>query len=163
MCPGRRIICVESGPNLVPEAVLSNLLEGVDLQHSAVVRLPNGRDLLVERKSDGNHPLSRDPHTFRDDRLFIIACDDTYAPKQYFDFPGSKCMWCPPPTGHRMHKRSSTVHVALSNPCFELARARGGSKSRPEAATFPAATQHWSFRYGSPCAGRRCRRSFRGS
>jgi len=22
----------------------------------------------------------------RDDRLFIIACDDTYAPKQYFDF-----------------------------------------------------------------------------
>ena len=71
---------------LVPEAVLSNLLEGVDLQHSAVVCLPNGRDLLVERKSDGNHPLSRDPHTFRDDRLFIIACDDTYAPKQYFDF-----------------------------------------------------------------------------
>lgn len=86
MCPGRRIICVESGHNLVPEAVLSNLLEGVDLQHSAVVRLPNGRDLLVERKSDGNHPLSRDPHTFRDDRLFIIACDDTYAQKQYFDF-----------------------------------------------------------------------------
>jgi uncharacterized protein len=40
---------------LVPEAVLSNLLEGVDLQHSAVVRLPNGRDLLVERKSDGHH------------------------------------------------------------------------------------------------------------
>lgn len=40
---------------LVPEAVLSSLLEGVDLQHSAVVRLPNGRDLLVERKSDGNH------------------------------------------------------------------------------------------------------------
>jgi hypothetical protein len=22
----------------------------------------------------------------RDDRLFIVACDDTYAPKQYFDF-----------------------------------------------------------------------------
>lgn len=31
-------------------------------------------------------PLSRDPGSFRDDRLFIIACDDRYAPKQYFDF-----------------------------------------------------------------------------
>jgi RloB-like protein len=31
-------------------------------------------------------PLARDKQTFRDDRLFIIACDDTYAPKQYFDF-----------------------------------------------------------------------------
>jgi hypothetical protein len=31
-------------------------------------------------------PLTRDPASFRDDRLFIIACDDTYAPKQYFDF-----------------------------------------------------------------------------
>src|ERR1700744_5098409 len=31
-------------------------------------------------------PLTRDPQTLRDDRLFIIACDDTYAPKQYFDF-----------------------------------------------------------------------------
>jgi hypothetical protein len=31
-------------------------------------------------------PLSRDKDSFRDDRLFIIACDDTYAPKQYFGF-----------------------------------------------------------------------------
>lgn len=31
-------------------------------------------------------PLRRDEARFRDDRLFIIACDDTYAPKQYFDF-----------------------------------------------------------------------------
>ena len=31
-------------------------------------------------------PLKRDPDSFRDDRLFIIACDDTYAPKQYFGF-----------------------------------------------------------------------------
>lgn len=31
-------------------------------------------------------PLTRDKNSFRDDRLFIIACDDTYAPKQYFDF-----------------------------------------------------------------------------
>lgn len=30
-------------------------------------------------------PLARDKQTFRDDRLFIIACDDTYAPKQYFN------------------------------------------------------------------------------
>jgi hypothetical protein len=28
----------------------------------------------------------RDVGSLRDDRLFIIACDDTYAPKQYFDF-----------------------------------------------------------------------------
>ena len=31
-------------------------------------------------------PLRRDVGSLRDDRLFIIACDDTYAPKQYFDF-----------------------------------------------------------------------------
>ena len=31
-------------------------------------------------------PLKRDAGTFRDDRLFIVACDDTYAPKQYFNF-----------------------------------------------------------------------------
>ena len=31
-------------------------------------------------------PLTRDTGSLRDDRLFIIACDDTYAPKQYFDF-----------------------------------------------------------------------------
>src|SRR5260370_30800757 len=38
---------------------------------------------LTSRKQ---RPLARDRQTFRDDRLFIIACDDTYAPKQYFDF-----------------------------------------------------------------------------
>jgi hypothetical protein len=37
---------------------------------------------LFERKA---RPLKRDEKTLRDDRLFIIACDDTYAPKQYFD------------------------------------------------------------------------------
>jgi hypothetical protein len=31
-------------------------------------------------------PLTRDGAHLRDDRLFIVACDDTYAPKQYFDF-----------------------------------------------------------------------------
>jgi hypothetical protein len=31
-------------------------------------------------------PLNRDTDSLRDDRLFIIACDDTYAPKQYFNF-----------------------------------------------------------------------------
>src|SRR5581483_10277864 len=29
--------------------------------------------------------LKRGPGTFRDDRLFIVACDDRYAPSQYFD------------------------------------------------------------------------------
>jgi hypothetical protein len=38
---------------------------------------------LMQRKP---RPLSRDKQTFRDDRLIIIACDDTYAPKQYFGF-----------------------------------------------------------------------------
>ena len=37
---------------------------------------------LIQRKP---RPLIRDAASFRDDRLFIIACDDTYAPKQYFD------------------------------------------------------------------------------
>lgn len=31
-------------------------------------------------------PLNRDTDSLRDDRLFIVACDDTYAPKQYFNF-----------------------------------------------------------------------------
>jgi hypothetical protein len=31
-------------------------------------------------------PLTRDSETLGDTRLFIIACDDTYAPKQYFGF-----------------------------------------------------------------------------
>ena len=31
-------------------------------------------------------PLTRDSATLRDTRLFIVACDDTFAPKQYFNF-----------------------------------------------------------------------------
>jgi hypothetical protein len=38
---------------------------------------------LFQRKP---RPLSRDIESLRDDRLFIVACDDTFAPKQYFDF-----------------------------------------------------------------------------
>ena len=30
-------------------------------------------------------PLTRDSGALRDDRLFIVACDDSYAPKQYLD------------------------------------------------------------------------------
>ena len=38
---------------------------------------------LVHRKK---RPLARDKGSFRDDRLFIVACDDSYAPEQYFRF-----------------------------------------------------------------------------
>lgn len=38
---------------------------------------------LIQRKP---RPIKRNETTLRHDRLFIIACDDTYAPKQYFDF-----------------------------------------------------------------------------
>lgn len=31
-------------------------------------------------------PLTREVQDYRDDRLFIVACDDTYAPEQYFGF-----------------------------------------------------------------------------
>lgn len=31
-------------------------------------------------------PLRREEREFRDDRLFIVACDDTHAPKQYLEF-----------------------------------------------------------------------------
>jgi len=31
-------------------------------------------------------PLTRDSQSLRDDRLFIVACDDTFAPRQYFNF-----------------------------------------------------------------------------
>ncbi len=33
-----------------------------------------------------SRPLTRDSASLRDDRLFIVACDDTYAPEQYFNF-----------------------------------------------------------------------------
>jgi len=38
---------------------------------------------MLNRKS---RPLTRDIQDYRDDRLFIVACDDTYAPLQYFSF-----------------------------------------------------------------------------
>lgn len=38
---------------------------------------------LTNRKP---RPLTRDVKSLRDDRLFIVACDDTYAPQQYFSF-----------------------------------------------------------------------------
>ncbi len=38
---------------------------------------------LTQRKP---RPICRDEASLRDDRLFIIASDDTYAPKQYFAF-----------------------------------------------------------------------------
>jgi hypothetical protein len=33
-----------------------------------------------------SRPLQRDPKVLRDTRLRIVACDDTYAPQQYFGF-----------------------------------------------------------------------------
>lgn len=53
---------------------------------------------LTHRKS---RPLSRDPQTFRDDRLFIIA-------------------HIKPFLAALQMARQHGVHVALSNPCFEL-------------------------------------------
>ncbi|MDM8548568.1 RloB family protein [Desulfobacterales bacterium HSG2] len=38
---------------------------------------------LIQRKP---RPLDREQADFRDDRLFIVACDDTFAPRQYFSF-----------------------------------------------------------------------------
>ena len=38
---------------------------------------------ITQRKA---RPLNRDSTSLRDTRIFIVACDDTYAPKQYFDF-----------------------------------------------------------------------------
>ncbi len=54
---------------------------------------------LLQRKP---RPLTRDTDSLRNDRLFIIACDDTYAPKQYFDFfriPRVKIHVVPTPDG----------------------------------------------------------------
>lgn len=54
-------------------------------------------------------PLTRDSTSLRDDRLFIVACDDTYAPKQYFDFfrlPRVKVEVVPTPDG-----TSAALHV----------------------------------------------------
>ena|ERR1700723_2495330 len=41
---------------------------------------------LLNRQPKPIPTRDRDPSSLRDDRLFIIACDDTYAPQQYFGF-----------------------------------------------------------------------------
>lgn len=38
---------------------------------------------MIRRKP---RPLNREPEQYRDSRMFYIACDDTHAPRQYFDF-----------------------------------------------------------------------------
>ena len=39
----------------------------------------------MNRSRRKSRPLIRDRQIYRDDRMYIVACDDTYAPKQYFD------------------------------------------------------------------------------
>lgn len=41
---------------------------------------------LLDRRPRPIISRDRSPDRLRDDRLFIIACDDTYAPVQYFNF-----------------------------------------------------------------------------
>jgi hypothetical protein len=41
---------------------------------------------LFDRKPRPIPNRDKDPASLRDDRLFIVACDDTYAPQQYFSF-----------------------------------------------------------------------------
>lgn len=41
---------------------------------------------LLNRQPRPIPSRDKDPASLRDDRLFIIACDDTYAPQQYFGF-----------------------------------------------------------------------------
>jgi len=41
---------------------------------------------LFDRKPRPIPNRDKDPEGLRDDRLFIVACDDTYAPQQYFGF-----------------------------------------------------------------------------
>jgi hypothetical protein len=41
---------------------------------------------LLNRQPRPIPTRDKDPASLRDDRLFIIACDDTYAPAQYFSF-----------------------------------------------------------------------------
>jgi hypothetical protein len=41
---------------------------------------------LLDRKPRPIPTRDKDPNSLRDDRLFIVACDDTYAPQQYFSF-----------------------------------------------------------------------------
>jgi hypothetical protein len=44
------------------------------------------RSSLTSRKFRPIAPRDSIPKKFRDDRLFFIACDDTFAPAQYFSF-----------------------------------------------------------------------------
>jgi len=41
---------------------------------------------LTSRKPRPIEARDKEPSRLRDDRLFIVACDDTYAPEQYFGF-----------------------------------------------------------------------------
>ncbi|MBD8257507.1 RloB domain-containing protein [Pseudomonas fluorescens] len=70
---------------------------------------------LTSRKP---RPLVRDKQEYRDDRLFIIACDDTYAPKQYFDafeIPRVKVVVVPTTDG-----TSAAPHVLQRLDAFEF-------------------------------------------
>ncbi len=40
----------------------------------------------MKRPWERARDLDRGEEEFRDTRLIVVACDDTYAPKQYFDF-----------------------------------------------------------------------------
>lgn len=70
---------------------------------------------LTSRKQ---RPLTRDKQDYRDDRLFIIASDDTHAPKQYFDafeIPRIKVLVVPTTDG-----TSAAPHVLARLESYEV-------------------------------------------
>lgn len=74
------------------------------------------------RSSRKPRPLDRDMQTFRDDRLYLVACDDTYAPDQYFkaykkDFLGARLQVNVVPTEDGT---SSAEHVLDRLLAFEI-------------------------------------------
>lgn len=74
---------------------------------------------LTNRKK---RSLTRGDGGFRDDRLFFIACDDTYAPKQYFDFfcfSRVQVYVVPAQDGHSTAKGALAALLDLTSDCNE--------------------------------------------
>ena len=46
----------------------------------------SGFDLELRVLERGKEPRGKEPGRLRDDRLFLVACDDTFAPEQYLGF-----------------------------------------------------------------------------
>jgi hypothetical protein len=83
---------------------------------------------LLNRQPRPIPSRDKDPASLRDDRLFIIACDDTYAPQQYFGFFRMTRDTIPKPDG----LRGPVHHPAPNQNRTEIERCLALFECRPK-------------------------------